>query len=100
MYTGDIGRSRQPSLTGAPDKPTETMDYVITEGTYAGRSHNDRVEEIKKIIHDIAEAKDMCLIPTFALQRFQDVISVLVEAVHNKSLKLNDGEKIYCHTPL
>lgn len=31
MYTGDIGRSRQPSLTGKPDIAPETMDYVITE---------------------------------------------------------------------
>jgi Cft2 family RNA processing exonuclease len=76
------------------------MDYVITEGTYAGREHQDRQGEIKKIIHDISEAKDLCLIPTFALQRFQDVLSILVASVHNKSLKLHDGEKIYCHTPL
>jgi Cft2 family RNA processing exonuclease len=82
MYTGDIGRTRQPSLTGKPDTPTETFDYVITEGTYAGRSHNDRLGEIKKIIHDIQQAKDICIIPTFALQRFQDVLHVIVEAVH------------------
>ena len=100
MYTGDIGRTRQPSLTGKPDMPTENFDYIITEGTYAGRSHNDRLGEIKKIIHDIADAKDMCLIPVFALQRLQDVLSILVEAVHNGTLKLTDGEKIYCHTPL
>lgn len=100
MYTGDIGRTKQPSLTGKPDVPTETMDYVITEGTYAGRTHNDRNGEIKKIIHDISEAKDICLIPVFALQRLQDVLSVLVEAVHKETLKLNSGEKIYCHTPL
>jgi Cft2 family RNA processing exonuclease len=100
MYTGDIGRTRQPSLTGKPDMPTETMDYVITEGTYAGRSHNDRLGEIKKIIHDISEAKDICIVPVFALQRLQDVLSVVVDAVHHGSLKLNGGEKIYCHTPL
>ncbi len=100
IYTGDIGRTRQPSLTGKPDMPTETIDYMITEGTYAGRSHNDRLGEIKKILHDINEAKDLCIIPTFALQRFQDVLSVLIDGVHQGTLKLNNGEKIYCHTPL
>jgi metallo-beta-lactamase family protein len=100
MYTGDIGRTRQPSLTGKPDLPTEVMDYVITEGTYSGRSHKDRDGEIQKIIHDVNQAKDICIIPTFALQRLQDVLSVLVEAVHKGTLKLNGGEKIYCHTPL
>ncbi len=100
MYTGDIGRSKQPSLTGKPDMPKETMDYVITEGTYAGRTHNDRLWEVHKIIHDIAEAKDTCLIPVFALQRMQDVLSVIVEAVHNGKLQLWKDEKIYCHSPL
>lgn len=100
MYTGDIGRTRQPSLTWKPDTPQETFDYVITEGTYAGRSHNDRLGEIKKIIHDISEAKDLCIVPVFALQRFQDVLHVIIDAAHNNSLQLNNGEKIYCHTPL
>lgn len=100
MYTGDIGRTKQPSLTGKPDLPTETMDYVITEGTYAGRTHQDRDGEIKKIIHDIGAAKDICIVPVFALQRFQDVLSILVDAVHKGALKLTEWEKIYCHTPL
>lgn len=100
MYTGDIGRDRQPSLTGKPDKPQEKMDYVITEGTYSGRSHNDRLGEIAKIIHDIKEAKDTCLIPVFALQRMQDVMSVIVQAVHDNQLPLGKEEKVYCHSPL
>lgn len=90
MYTGDIGRTKQPSLTGKPDLPTETIDYVITEGTYAGRTHQDRDGEIKKIIHDIGAAKDICIVPVFALQRLQDVLSILVDAVHKGALRLND----------
>jgi len=100
VYTGDIGRFKQPSLTGKPDVVPETIDYMITEGTYAGRSHNDRLWEIAKIIHDISETKNICLVPVFALQRLQDVLSVIVEAAHHGQLKLRDGEQIYCHTPL
>lgn len=100
MYTGDIGRSKQPSLTGKPDLPPEPMDYVITESTYAGRTHKDRFGEVAKVIKDLQDAKDICLIPVFALQRMQEVLSVIVEAVHHKKLILNENEKIYCHSPL
>lgn len=100
LYTGDLGRVKQPTLAWVPEIPRENFDYIITEGTYAGRTHNDRMSEVGKIVNDISKTKDLCLLPVFALQRLQDVASMLVDAVHNGQLKLHPNEKIYCHSPL
>ncbi len=100
LFTGDLGRVKQPTLAWKPEIPHETFDYIITEWTYAGRTHNDRLSENNKIINDIKKAKDICLIPVFALQRLQDVLSMLVDAVRNKRIELGANEKIYCHSPL
>lgn len=100
MYTGDMGRSKQPGLSGKPAIPREELSYVMMEGTYAGRVHNDRMAERDKLIDDINHCKSMTLLPCFALQRFQEIICMLVDAVHHKKLKLGHGEKIYCQSPL
>ena len=100
MFSGDLGRSKQPSLCGAPEIPKEILSYVMLEGTYAGRVHNDRMAERAKMIEDINHCKSVTLLPCFALQRFQEIICLLVDAAHNGTLKLGKGEKIYCHSPL
>jgi len=100
MFTGDLGRSKQPSMCGAPEIPKEELAYVMMEGTYAGRVHNDRMAERAKMIDDINHCKSVTLMPCFALQRFQEIICFLVEAAHSGKLKLGKGEKIYCHSPL
>lgn len=83
MFSGDMGRSKQPSLCGAPEIPKEELSYVMLEGTYAGRVHNDRMAERAKMIDDINHCKSVTLLPCFALQRFQEIICLLVDAVHN-----------------
>ncbi|MBP6910789.1 hypothetical protein KBC03_04330 [Patescibacteria group bacterium] len=88
MFTGDMGRSKQPALCGKPAIPKEELSYVMMEGTYAGRVHNDRMAETAKLIDEINHCKSMTLLPCFALQRFQDVICMLANAVHTHKLKL------------
>ncbi len=100
LFSGDLGRSKQPGLCGKPDIPTEEISYMMLEGTYAGRIHNDRMSETSKLIDDINHSKSMTLLPCFALQRFQEIICMLVEAAYRGELKLGRGEKIYCHSPL
>lgn len=100
LFTGDLGRVKQPPLAGVPEIPQGNYDYVISEWTYAGRNHNDRLTETSKLIAELNAAKDICLIPVFALQRLQDILSMLVGAARDGSLKLGENEKIYCHSPL
>lgn len=100
MFSGDMGRSKQPSLCGKPEIPKEELSYVMLEGTYAGRVHNDRLAERDKLIADIMSCKSVTLLPCFALQRFQEIVCLLVDAIHTKKLKLHSGEKIYCQSPL
>lgn len=88
MFSGDMGRSKQPSLCGTPDIPTEELSYVMLEGTYAGRVHNDRMAEHRKMIDDINHCKSITLLPCFALQRFQEIVCLLVDAAHSGELKL------------
>lgn len=100
MFSGDLGRSKQPNLCGRPGIPSETLDYVMLEGTYGDRVHEDRFEQVDKLMEELNSAKSMTLIPCFALQRFQEMICVLLDAAHHGKLKLKKGEKIYCQSPL
>lgn len=100
MFSGDMGRSKQPGLCGKPAIPRETLDYVMLEGTYGDRIHEDRIVQQEKMIAELNECKSMTLLPCFALQRFQEIICLILDAVHHKKLKLKKGEKIYCQSPL
>lgn len=100
LYTWDLGRSKQPGKAWEPEIPTERIDYLIIEWTYWDKVHLDREQQRQKFISQINSAKWLVLIPAFALQRFQEVIDMLGEAVKNKELSLHSGEKIYCHSNL
>ncbi len=72
----------------------------MMEGTYGDRIHDDREVQTQKLLADIGSSKSIVLLPCFALQRFQEVICMILDAVHTKKLKLGNGEKIYCQSPL
>jgi metallo-beta-lactamase family protein len=87
VFSGDIGQwdmpfVRDPSLF-------ESTDYVVMESTYADRDHEDRgsVEELLgRTIRETAAAGGNVVIPTFAIERAQDLMFHLSRLVHAKAL--------------
>jgi metallo-beta-lactamase family protein len=78
VFSGDLGNSPAPII-----KPTETVpaaDYCLVESTYGDRVHEDvpkRVEILKKTIIDTVQSGGTLMIPSFAMERTQDLLYVL-----------------------
>lgn len=87
VFSGDIGQwnmpfVRDPSLF-------EAADYVVMESTYGDRDHEDpgRVEELLgRTIRETVAAGGNVLIPTFAIERAQDLMYHLSRLVYAKAI--------------
>jgi len=78
LFSGDIGRWETPILLD----PTiyENADYIIMESTYGDRLHGDRDhidDELEEIINSTHKAGGNILIPSFAVERSQEVLYYL-----------------------
>lgn len=82
FFSGDIGEPGRPLLADA-DPPPRPPDYVVMETTYGDRDHrpwNDSVDELVTTIEKGSSTQGKTLIPTFALERAQDILYVLAES--------------------
>ncbi len=86
VFTGDLGNPPTPLL-----KPTEyvdTADYVIIESAYGDRLHESKKERkntLQNIIKEIIKRKGVLMIPSFALERTQELLFELNDLVeHHK----------------
>lgn len=78
LFTGDLGR-RSNLLMEAPKAP-KNVDYLMIETTYGDRSHEDlglAEARLTDIIRRVVERKGRLLIPSFALERTQELVFVL-----------------------
>jgi metallo-beta-lactamase family protein len=97
-YAVDLGRKGLPLLK----EPTiiEGMDYLILESTYGGRVHSPIEEaktKLKDTINRTIERKGKVIIPSFALERSQEVIYFLNEFIKEKQIP---PVPIYLDSPL
>ncbi|HEV7702185.1 MAG TPA: MBL fold metallo-hydrolase [Candidatus Paceibacterota bacterium] len=75
MFTGDLGNSPSPIL---PDTEQVTdVDYLIMESVYGDRNHesrDDRRKFLEETIEDNYKRKGTLVIPTFSLERSQELL--------------------------
>jgi len=81
LFSGDIGPDNK-MLHHDPEAPTN-FDFVICESTYGGRDRFERSEEARRVIfarevNDAAARKGALLIPSFAVERAQEIVTDLV----------------------
>lgn len=82
VFTGDIGNSPDPLL-----KDTEEIndaDYMIIESVYGDRNHEDREQRVAKLKNAVMETiakKGILMIPSFALERTQNLLYILNDLV-------------------
>jgi metallo-beta-lactamase family protein len=85
IFTGDLGNSPSPLL---PDTAViNDADYMIMESTYGDRNHEERSERTKKliqVIRDNYDRKGTLIIPTFSLERTQELLYEMNSFVENK----------------
>jgi metallo-beta-lactamase family protein len=87
LFSGDVGRWGKPILR---DPSTfEEADYVLVESTYGGRSlgpAGDMAEELVGVIENTVKAGGNIVIPSFALERAQEILYYLNEALCQKRI--------------
>lgn len=78
LFSGDLGLSGRPILRD-PSIPPE-VDVVVMETTYGDRQHKElepSVEELYAAINDTTQRGGNVIIPTFALERSQEILYYL-----------------------
>jgi len=88
LFSGDIGGAGRP-LLGAPAPPPEA-DAVVMETTYGDRQHKsyqDSVEEFLAAIEDTFTRGGNVIVPTFALERAQEILYVIQGGIASGRLK-------------
>ncbi len=82
LFTGDLGNSPSPLL---PDPETVTdADYLIMESVYGDRNHESRDSRrqiLARVIQDNYQRQGTLIIPTFSLERSQELLFEL-DALH------------------
>lgn len=77
-FTGDLGRPQRPILRD-PEHIGD-VDYLISESTYGGRTHQsfpDLQNDLKKTILETTSRGGKVIIPAFAVGRTQDIVYLL-----------------------
>ena len=86
LYSGDIGNRGRPILADPAPPPA---DIVIMETTYGDRAHRsvkESVEELYTAIGATLQRGGNVVIPSFALERTQEILYFLREATTNGRL--------------
>jgi metallo-beta-lactamase family protein len=87
LFSGDLGNSGRPLLRNPAEPPT--ADAVIMETTYGDRLHKPiapSVEELYAVIADTFRRGGNVIIPTFALERAQEILYFLREGIEAERL--------------
>jgi len=89
VFTGDLGNSPSPLL---PDTDViNDADYMIMESCYGDRNHEQREERKKKleqVIKDNHKNRGTLIIPTFSLERTQELLYEINSLVENSVINI------------
>lgn len=87
-YTGDLGLKHK--LILRDPAPAPPLDYLIIEGTYGDRVHQDRADteaRLAEIITETAERGGKTIIPAFALDRTQEIVYSIHRSILSGALR-------------
>jgi metallo-beta-lactamase family protein len=87
VFSGDIGQSDKPIIRD-PSLLSEA-DYIVMESTYGNRNHQqagDTETQLAAVINDAVARGGNVIIPTFAVERAQELVYHLGRLVHAKSI--------------
>ena len=87
LFTGDLGNSPSPILPDT-EKITDII-YLIMESVYGDRNHesrDDRRRFLEQVVEDNYKRKGTLIIPTFSLERSQELLFELNALVENNRI--------------
>jgi metallo-beta-lactamase family protein len=87
IFSGDVGRKNAPILRD----PTlfEESDYIVVESTYGNRLHKDNATipaDLASIVNRTHSAGGNIIIPSFAVERTQELLFYLHELLHEDKI--------------
>ena len=98
IFSGDLGNSPAPLLGGKDMMPD--ADFCLIESAYGNRIHEDRAkrkELLEDAIEDTVKNGGTLMIPTFALERTQELLSELDDLVESGRIP---AVPVYMDSPL
>ncbi|MDB5255154.1 MAG: RNA-metabolising metallo-beta-lactamase, metallo-beta-lactamase family protein [Candidatus Nomurabacteria bacterium] len=84
IFTGDLGNSPSPLLRDT--EAIQNVDYLIMESVYGDRNHtarNERRVKLETTIEDNYKRHGTLVIPTFSLERSQELLFEINELIEN-----------------
>lgn len=104
LYTSDLGNNHINKDYVYPFEQVDAANIVISECTYGGEpriaTEKTRKKDIEKLVSAITETcvdnNGRVLIPSFAIDRTQTIMTTLYDAFHNKNI----GFKILIDSPM
>ncbi len=87
IFTGDIGQKDKPLVKDPAFFPS--ADAVVMEATYGDRNHEDPADietMLAEIINETVEAGGNIVIPTFAVERAQEILFYLSLLMRSKKI--------------
>jgi metallo-beta-lactamase family protein len=98
LFSGDVGRGDNDILKDP--EVVENVDFLLMESTYGGREHEEPTgadEHFARILKQAIERRGKVMIPSFAVERTQQLLYVLNRLFHEGRLpKL----PVYVDSPL
>lgn len=98
VFSGDLGGQDMPLMKTAEN--LESVDYLVLESTYGNSFHTDKKNREKKLlqaVQNITAKSGTLIISVFAMERTQDVLSVLND-YYEKNLDFR--VPVYLDSPL
>ncbi|EMP56513.1 metallo-beta-lactamase family protein [Marinobacter santoriniensis NKSG1] len=99
LFSGDLGYKDRIILRDpAPPSP---VDVVVMETTYGDRLHKSlqpSIEELYQAINDTFKRGGNVIIPTFALERAQEILYYLREGIQNGAL--SSSMQVFLDSPM
>ncbi len=82
LFSGDLGNHDKPVVRDPAPPVQKSVDAVFLESTYGDRNHKsseETVNEFKQAVTDTLKRRGNVIVPTFALERAQDLLYYLRE---------------------
>lgn len=98
IFSGDIGQWNKPIIRDPVVHPH--ADYVIMESTYGDRlheEHGDIESQLEDVINRTVERGGKVIIPTFAVERAQELVYYLGRLVHDNRIP---SVPVYLDSPM
>ncbi len=99
LYTGDLGRCNKPIIRD-PATDVPAPDYIFMESTYGDRLHaetSSTMYELEKVVRQAIDTKGKIIIPTFAIERAQELVYYLHLLIDKKKIP---NIPIYMDSPM